>query len=161
MQGPMKSATSLWPSLVASSMASITTSLVTAGDHSRPEIDVIARLKRPDLKPHLLDARSAENLADLRHFLRSELENLAFSLGLSHKVKFLGRRSDIHQLLQQMRAEDENVSHLIDLAIKLEGLAKSAYLSLVEAAPLSVQGKALGARVTADADRWQHPPSEE
>jgi len=51
--------------------------------------------------------------------------------------------------------------HQATAAIKLEGLAKSAYLSLVEAAPLSTQGKALGAQVTADADRWQMTTAED
>lgn len=40
-------------------------------------------------------------------------------------------------------------------AIKVEALAKSAYLNLVEVMPLSIDAQSLGETVTADPDRWQ------
>jgi len=44
---------------------------------SRPEPEVVSRLERPDLKPFVVNAQSAENLADLRRYLRTELQKLA------------------------------------------------------------------------------------
>lgn len=46
---------------------------------SRPESEVITRLKRPDLNPFVLDAESEENLTDLRDYLRRDLAKLELS----------------------------------------------------------------------------------
>jgi Zn-dependent metalloprotease len=45
--------------------------------------------------------------------------------------------------------------HRAASAVKVEVLAKSTYLTLTEATPLSVNGQALGEQVTIDSDRWQ------